>query len=143
MTDEELLTEYLKTKDRELFTILHERMRDRLYSLALHMIHLPDDAEDIVQTVFCKLCKARSQEIRSAEGFLKTMTKRAALDHQRKEHSGVREGMISLDAYAGERQWKAKDSDDWIERRDGFNPEPFVRSPDTTIEKKESHEEIK
>ena len=78
MTDEELLTEYLKTKDRELFTILHERMRDRLYALALHMIHLPDDAEDIVQTVFCKLCKARSQEIRSAEGFLKTMTKRSS-----------------------------------------------------------------
>ena len=51
--------------------------------------------------------------------------------------------MISLDAYAGERQWKAKNSDDWIERRDEFNPEPFVRSPDTTIEKKESHEEIK
>ncbi len=97
MSDEALLTEYLKTKDRELFTVLHERMRKRMYALAMKIIKSPETAEEIVQDVFCKLLDVVPQEIRSAESFLFRMVWTRALDHCREDHRGIRGGMISLE----------------------------------------------
>ena len=97
MTHEELLTEYLKTKDQGLFTLIYERMRHALYSLALRLLESPADAEDVVQDVFCKLLEVEPEEIRSAESFLFRMVWTRAIDHQRHENGGIRDGLRSLD----------------------------------------------
>ncbi len=95
MTDEELLTEYLKTKDHDLFADLYERMHQRLYGLALQM--LPNDAEDIVQDVFCKLCELEPREFYPpAESFLFRVLWNLAIDRQRHEQGGAGAKMVSL-----------------------------------------------
>ena len=70
MSDEALLTEYLKTKDHGLFAALYERMRKRMYAHAVKVVKSPETAEEIVQEVFCKLLEVAPQKIRSAESFL-------------------------------------------------------------------------
>lgn len=110
MTDEELLTEYFTTKRHDALTMLHDRMRDRLYALALHMLHSPEDAEDVVQAVFLKLCNLAPREVSSAEAFLKTMVKHLALNRQRDNESGVRHGMVSLETFEPT-EWIEDDSE--------------------------------
>jgi DNA-directed RNA polymerase specialized sigma24 family protein len=56
LPDEELLMNYLSTKDEELFNILYKRMHKRLYALAMRILKSPGDAEDVTQDVFLKLC---------------------------------------------------------------------------------------
>ena len=98
MTDEALLTEYLKTKDHDLFAVLYERMQERMYAHAMQITKSPDASAEIVQDVFCKLLEVSPQEIRSADSFLFRMVWTRAIDRHRQENGGIRDGMISLDA---------------------------------------------
>lgn len=113
-SSEIVLTEYLQTKSNDLLTILHERMRRKLLSVAIRILGSPDDAEDVVQDVFCKLCELEPQPIRSAESFLFKMTQNLALNLKKHNGSGVRKGMASINAFE---RWEAKDKDDWIGHR--------------------------
>lgn len=97
MTDEEILMNYLSTKDEELFNILYKRMHKRLYALALRILRSPDDAEDVAQSVFLKLCDYKPEsEIESAESFLYSMIRNQANDVYRSNHTGVRKDMVSI-----------------------------------------------
>jgi RNA polymerase sigma-70 factor (ECF subfamily) len=99
MTDEELLTKYLETKDHELFTILYERMQPRLYRLSLRILKSPEDAEDIIQDTFSKLLelKAPAEPIRSAESFLFRITQNLCLDRKRSEETDVLSSASTID----------------------------------------------
>jgi len=113
MTDEELLTEYLKTKDHDLFAVLHERMQERMYAHAMQITKSPDASAEIVQDVFCKLLEVSSQEIRSADSFLFRMVWTRAIDRHRQENGGIRDGMISLDALDNQDDsWEESEDDD-------------------------------
>lgn len=96
MTDEELLTEYLRTKDPDLLAKLYGRMRRRMYALAKRILRSHDDAEDIVQEVFCKLCELDPEPIQSAESFLYRIVQNLSLNRRRANSSGIREDMVSL-----------------------------------------------
>lgn len=96
ITDEQVLTTYLETKDHDLLTILHKRMYNRLRSLAMRILRSQDDAEDIVQSVFCKLCELKAEPIRSAQSFLFRMVKNLALNHRRDSQTGIQRDMVSL-----------------------------------------------
>lgn len=110
-TDEELLTEYLKTKNRDLFAVLYERMQDRMYAHAMQITKSPDASAEVVQDVFCKLLEVDPQKIRSADSFLFRMVWTRAIDRHREENRGVREDMVSLDAM-NEDQEPLEDSED-------------------------------
>jgi len=79
MTDEELLTEYLRTKDNGLFTALYERMHDGLCAVARRIA--PKDADDVVQDAFCKLCRLEPQEVNP--GFMVKMVQNLAICRSR------------------------------------------------------------
>ena len=98
-TSEELLTEYLKTKDSDLLDVLYRRMHRKLCTLAIRILDSSEDGEDIVQDVFCKLCELEPQPIRSAESFLFRMVQNMAIDLKRHNESGVRHDMISINAF--------------------------------------------
>ncbi len=98
-TSEEVLTEYLETKDGDLLAILYERMRRKMLSVAVRILHSLDDAEDVVQDVFCRLVEVEPQPIMSAESFLFKMTQNAALNFKEHDRSGVRDGMVSQETF--------------------------------------------
>ncbi len=96
MTEEQLLQEFLATKDRTILAALYERLRPRLYALAFRILKSRDDAEDIVENTFCKLYKLEKEPIRSAESFLFKITQNLALDSRLAKRRGIRRGMVSL-----------------------------------------------
>ncbi len=97
MRDEELLAQYLLTKDHDLFNALYERMHRRLNALALRLLGSPDDAGDVVQEVFCKLCELDPREFYPpAYNFLFRVLQNLVIDHRRHERGGPRTNMISL-----------------------------------------------
>ena len=98
-SSEELLTEYLKTKDNELLDVLYRRMHRKLCTLAIRILDSSEDGEDIVQDVFCKLCELEPQPIRSAESFLFRMVQNLAINLKHHNESGVRHDMISINAF--------------------------------------------
>lgn len=79
MTDEELLTEYLRTKDDGLLTKLYEQMHDGLWAVARSIS--PNDADDILQDAFCKLSRLGPQDVNS--GFMVKMIKNLAICRNR------------------------------------------------------------
>ena len=92
MTDEELLTEYLRTKDNGLFTALYERMYDGLCAVARRISR--NDAEDVVQDAFSRLYDLEFQEI--TPNFMVKMVQNLAIDRRRGKK---RKQEISLDVW--------------------------------------------
>ena len=126
MTDDELLMEYLRTKDDGLFTTLYERMYDGLCAVARRIA--PDDAEDIVQDAFCKLSQLEPKEITTA--FVVKMVQTAAMYCLRRKK---RRNEVSLNARL-EASRRGDQSDELADDADG---------PGVQLHKKESCEEIK
>jgi RNA polymerase sigma-70 factor (ECF subfamily) len=100
MTDEELLTKYLETKNNEVYAVLDEKMRPRLHSFGVRLTRSRDDADDIVQEAMLKLLELDlpNEPIRSAESFLFRMMQNIYVDQKRSEKQSIRDGMVSLDA---------------------------------------------
>ncbi len=92
MTDEELLTKYLETKDQELFAALHDRFHCRLRSLALRRLRGSEsDADDVLQNVYLRLYQAGvpGSPIQSAESYLFRVVYNLTINHIRDSQSGV------------------------------------------------------
>lgn len=98
MTDEQLLTKYLETKDNDLFSEIDQRMRPRLYAFGIRLAKSHDGADDLVQEALLKLIEldAPSDPIRSAESFLFRMMQNIHADQKRADKRSVRDGMVSL-----------------------------------------------
>jgi len=148
MTNEELLTEYLKTKDQELFTILYKRMYRPAYALAKRILHSPEDAEDIAQDVFCKLCELdpEPEPIRSAESFLFKMVQNLSLNLHRDDNTGVREGMVSLTKLKSAAAARHADGQKGATTNADLLEEPIdnrVESSDEHLQRQELWEETK
>jgi len=74
-----------------------------LYALLLKILHSPEDAEDIVQDVFCKICEIEPREFYPpVESFLFKMVQNLAIDFQREEKNSVRRGIVSLETLSEE-----------------------------------------
>ncbi len=98
MTDEQLLIEFLATKNGTILASLYDRMRPRLYALAFDIVKSQDEAEDIVADVFCKLYDLGPEPIQSAESLLFKITQNLAFTSQKAKRRGIRANMVSLDS---------------------------------------------
>ncbi len=98
MTDEELLTEYLKTKNNELFDLFDQRMRPRIYKFALkHLGSNHAAAEDITQDVLVTLMTKEPIEFYPpVSDFVFAITRNLCNLYKRSENSGVRKNIKSL-----------------------------------------------
>lgn len=124
-TDEELLNEYLRTKDAGLLGTLYQRTHRKLCALALRLLGSPPDAEDVVQEVFCKLHDLKPCAVRSALSFLFRMVHNLAIDFKDRNGSGVLRGMISLDELMVKDEWLTRVADEWLDRGGwGCGPAP-------------------
>lgn len=85
-TTTELLNEFLRTKDKELLGILYQRMKGCLFQKAVEILQNNEEAEDIIQDVFCKLYEIDPHPIKSADLFLFKMTENMAIDLYRHIH---------------------------------------------------------
>ena len=57
LSDEELVKLFLRNEDEEVFDELVNRYANKIYGLALRIIHNPSDAEEVVQDVFLTILK--------------------------------------------------------------------------------------
>ncbi|HEX9830545.1 MAG TPA: sigma factor, partial [Thermodesulfobacteriota bacterium] len=57
LSDEELVKLFLQNEDEEVFDELVNRYANKIYGLALRIIHNPSDAEEVVQDVFLTILK--------------------------------------------------------------------------------------
>lgn len=96
MTNEELLTNYLETKDSDLLSQLYERMHDTLHYFAHCRTSSSDDADDLTQRLYLKLMNCQPQVIDSAETFLITMMRNLIHDHHRKKKRRQQLGSVAL-----------------------------------------------
>jgi RNA polymerase sigma-70 factor (ECF subfamily) len=91
-----------------------EALRPRLFSIAYRMLGIRADAEDVVQDAWLRFSAGASDELRSAEAWLVTITTRLSIDR-------LRNRQHEREAYTG---W-------WI-------PEPVVEmvedTPETAVE---------
>ena len=128
MMDKKLLTEYLRTKDNGLFTMLYDRMYAGLCAVARRIA--PKDAEDVVQDAFCKLHELKPREITS--GFMVKMVQNLAICRNRRTR---KRNEVSLEAVTRpDRNHMHGGCDEPMDDGD---------SPDVQLQKKESWEDVK
>lgn len=97
MTDEQLLTNYLQTKDSDLFSEIDQRMRPRLHAFGIRLAKSHDGADDLVQDVLFKLLELEPRAFYPpAENFLFRMMQNIHADQKRADKRSVRNGMVSL-----------------------------------------------
>ncbi len=75
LQDEMELVRHLRGGDVEAFDRIYEKYAGRLYSFGLRYLHSPEDAEELVQSVFLKLWETRESLIVAApvKSFLFTI----------------------------------------------------------------------
>ncbi len=122
LTDEELLTQYLTTKDGDLFEEFDRRMRPRIYKLALKKLHSDHAAaEDITQDVLIKLMTMEPRTFDPSVADLAfTITRNFCKNYFRGENSGVRRGMEPLGSLKEECEptYEIEPEEDLEKRRD-------------------------
>ena len=103
MVDERALIERLQRGDPSAFRETFDQHKDRLYRLALNLLHDPDEAEDAVQEAFISLTRGIADfEGRSQLGtWLYRVTYNAALQRLRRAQRPQRS--VSDDSAAAER----------------------------------------
>ncbi len=99
MTDEELLTKYLTTKEAKYFDAFDRRMRPRIYKLALKLLRSDESsADDITQDVLLKLMMLEPRTFEPpVSDFVFAITRNLCKNFFRDEKSGIRRDAVSLD----------------------------------------------
>lgn len=95
MTDDEVLTEYAKTRSPDAFAALYGRLHPTLLKKARRILHSCEDAEDVVQDALHKLLELDTPPVKA--GYLLKMVQNLAIDLRRRKASGLRRDMESLD----------------------------------------------
>ena len=102
-SENELITRS-QSADTEAFCLLAKGYERRIYLLALHYCHNPQDAEDLSQEVWLKAYKALST-FRGESSFytwLRKITINCFLNHKRTRHYGWREQTTDLQSISVE-----------------------------------------
>lgn len=73
--------------DQLAFKEIYTNYFDKIHAFAQYILQSPDQAQEVVQEVMLKLWQMGQalHEIRDLEGFLKTLSKRRAIDHLRRQ----------------------------------------------------------
>ncbi len=113
MTDEELLTEYLKTKNNDLFDLFDQRMRPRIFKLALKLLASNHAAaDDITQEVLVKLMLMDPIDLYPpVSDFVFAITRNLCKNYCRAESSGIRRNMEPISKYEREERRHGSNSD--------------------------------
>lgn len=86
--DDQTLMERVREGDRKSYRVLLERYWSALLEYARGIVGSPDDAEDVVQSVFIRVWqhRARWTSSGSASGYLYRITRNLALNRQRERN---------------------------------------------------------
>ncbi len=91
LTDEQLVSQYMLTHNREIIGVLYERYTHLLFTVSYKYLGNDADAEDTVMLVFEKLFEQlKKSEIHNFKSWIYTLTKNESLMHLRRKKSGVR-----------------------------------------------------
>ena len=102
LSDEQLVTRYSSTHDKEIIGVLYERYTHLLFTVSYKYLGSDADAEDIVMLVFEKLFELlKKSEINNFKSWIYTITKNECLMYLRHRKSGERvkdENLKNLDS---------------------------------------------
>lgn len=92
MTQKELssLFERLPEGDEEAFAVIYHNLKQTVYAVAYRIVSSKEEAEDITQDVFVKLCVSPpSSPVKDPKAFIVRMARNRAIDVLRKRKDAV------------------------------------------------------
>jgi RNA polymerase sigma-70 factor (ECF subfamily) len=122
LSDEELIKLFLQNEDEEVFNELANRYANKIYGLALRIIHNPSDAEEVVQDVFLTILK-KLDTFREESKFSTWLYRIAAnesymrLRVEKRKHENER-NLLNYASYDESGALKGVQLRDWSDRPD-------------------------